>query len=155
MSATLESATEPGQEPLTSAEHPLLLFFDGECNFCNKWVNRVRDADQAHRIRFGTKQGKTFQRVAKAHPEFVKIDSVVLVRRHPDGREDLLVRSAAVKAVIEGLSDFKLFELALKIFPTVISDIGYRIFSKLRMPLFGRMISCRVPNAEERKLFVD
>jgi predicted DCC family thiol-disulfide oxidoreductase YuxK len=145
----------PAQESLTSERFPLLLFFDGECAFCNRWVNRVRLADRAHRMRFGAKQGPTFQRVAQAHPEVAHVESVVLVERQPDGREKFLVRSAAIREVISGLPEFRFFDTVLRIFPTFLSDIGYRIFSKLRAPLFGKWHHCRVPLEEEKELYVD
>jgi predicted DCC family thiol-disulfide oxidoreductase YuxK len=150
--STLTESTS--QESLTSERYPMLLFFDGECAFCNRWVNRVKEADHAHRIRFGTKQGQTFQRVAQARPDLGPVESVVLVVRKTDGTEDYLVRSAAIREVIKGLPEFRFFELMLQIFPTPISDLGYRIFSKLRTPLFGKWHHCRVPIEEDKQLFV-
>lgn len=139
----------------TLERYPLLLFFDGECAFCNRWVNKVKEADLGHRMRFGTKQGHTFQHFAQMHPEFAKVESIVLVKRREDGREDYLVRSAAIHEVIRGLPRFRFFDIVLTIFPAFLSDIGYRIFSKLRTPLFGKWHHCRVPLEEEKGLFVD
>jgi len=144
------------QEGLTSERYPMLLFFDGECAFCNRWVNKVRMADKGRRIRFGTKQGPTYQqRVVPTHPEFAKVDSVVLVSRRSDGSEEYSVRSAAVARIIRGLPEFRFFDLVLRVCPTFLADIGYRIFSKLRTVLFGKWSHCRVPLEEDKQLFVD
>ena len=151
----MEPTTEPKRESLTSERYPLLLFFDGECAFCNRWVNRVKEADRAHRIRFGTKQGKTFQQVKQAHPEVANVESVVLVLRQTDGGEKFLVRSPAIRELLKGLPEFRFFELMLQIFPTPISDFGYHIFAKMRTRLFGRWAHCRVPLEDEKQLFVD
>lgn len=145
----------PQPTGLTSEHHPLLLFFDGECAFCNRWVNRVRNADHQHRMRFGTKQGRTFQQILQTHPEFAKVDSVVLVKRRADGEEDFLVRAPAVREVIAGLPEFRFFEAMLNFFPDFLSDIGYRIFSRLRTPLFGKYHHCRVPLEEDKELYVE
>lgn len=154
MNALAESPTSTGT--LTSERYPVLLFFDGQCAFCNRWVNKVKEADQAHRIRFGTKQGQTFQQVVvPVHPELANVESVVVVKRRDDGGEDFLVRSPAICEVLKGLPRFRFFELVLQIFPTFLSDLGYRIFSKLRTPLFGRWSHCRVPLEDEKQLFVD
>ena len=139
----------------TTERHPLLLFYDGDCAFCNRWVNKVKEVDHAHRMRYGTKQGRTFQQVAQLHPELAKVDSVVLVKRRADGGEEFLVRSAAIREVIAGLPRFRAFEIALKIFPKAISDLGYRIFSKLRAPLFGKWHHCRVPIEADKELYVE
>ena len=155
MSVLPEPDTEPEAGNFTSEQHPLLLFFDGECAFCNRWVARVKDADHRHRIRFGTKQGQTFQVVLKRHPEVANVDSVVLAVRKPDGGEDFLVRSRAIRELIDGLAPFRFFELVLTICPTPLSDLGYMIFSKLRTPLFGKWHNCRVPIEQDKVLFVD
>ena len=147
---------EPQQSTgLTSERFPLLLFFDGECAFCNRWVARVRDADRARRIRFGAKQGRTFQRVVQARPELAKVESVMLVKRRSDGGEDFLVRSPAIREVIAGLPEFRFFSLVLRIVPTPIADLGYRIFSKLRTLLFAKWSHCRVPLEQDRELYVE
>ena len=152
----METLTEVTTGTLfTTERHPLLLFYDGECAFCNRWVNKVKEADLAHRMRYGTKQGQTFQRVARLHPEFAKVDSVVLVKRRTDGGEDFLVRSAAIREVIKGLPRFRAFEIILNIVPAPISDLGYRIFSKLRTPLFGKWHHCRVPIEADKELYVE
>jgi predicted DCC family thiol-disulfide oxidoreductase YuxK len=152
MNALTESVP---QEVLTSERHPYLLFFDGECAFCDRWVNRVRASDHAGRMRFGTKQGRTFQRVAQAHPELAKVESVVLAKRRADGGEDFLVRSVAIRQLIQGLPNFRFFDFVLSVTPSPLADVGYRIFSKFRTRLFGKLTQCRVPSAEERHLFVE
>jgi predicted DCC family thiol-disulfide oxidoreductase YuxK len=153
MSALTES---PKPTDLTSERHPLLLFFDGECAFCNRWVNKVKLADHQHRMRYGTKQGKTFQQLAQAHPELANVDSVVLVKRRVDGEGEIfLVRAPAIREVIAGLPEFRAFEILLRIIPSPVTNLGYRIFSKLRTPLFGKWHHCRVPLEQDKELYVE
>ena len=152
MSAVTQS---PKTENLTSERHPLLLFYDGECSFCNRWVNRVKEADHQHRMRYGTKQGRTFQQLAQTHPELANVESVVLVQRRSDGGENFLVRAPAIREVIQGLPAFSLFAFVLRIVPTPLSNLGYRIFSKLRYVLFGRWHHCRAPLHEDKELYVE
>jgi predicted DCC family thiol-disulfide oxidoreductase YuxK len=149
------AAPELAKASLTTPEHPLLLFYDGECSFCNRWVARVMKADHTHRTRIATKQGQTFQRVAREHPELVNVDSVVLVARRADGRENFYVRSTGIRKLIDGLPPFRAFAIVLHLVPTPISDLGYAIFSKLRTPLFGKWHGCRVPIENDRELFLD
>jgi predicted DCC family thiol-disulfide oxidoreductase YuxK len=152
MSTLTESKKPTG---LTSERHPLLLFFDGECAFCNRWVNRVRLADRQHRMRYGAKQGRTFQQLAQTRPELANVESVVLVKRRADGDEDFLVRAPAIREVIAGLPEFRFFAFPLRIIPAPMTNLGYRIFSKLRTPLFGKWHHCRVPLEEDRELYVE
>ena len=153
MSTLTQSPKPPA---LTSERHPLLLFFDGECAFCNRWVNKVRLADHAHRMRYGAKQGRTFQQLLQTHPELANIESVVLVERRADGEgENYLVRAPAIREVISGLPEFHAFAFLLQIIPSPITNLGYRIFSKLRTPLFGKWHHCRVPLEQDKDLYVE
>jgi predicted DCC family thiol-disulfide oxidoreductase YuxK len=148
-------ATPAGETRFTTERHPLTLFFDGQCVFCNRWVNRLREADHAHRLRFGAKQGRTFQELAQIHPDLAQVESVILVQRSADGFDHILVRSRAVREVIAGLPGFGLFALVLKIVPAPVADLGYRLFSKFRTRLFGRLSQCHRPSPEEKELYVD
>jgi predicted DCC family thiol-disulfide oxidoreductase YuxK len=155
MSEPTAPAIESPGKPLTTPEHPLLLFFDGDCSFCTRWIIRVKEADKSHRIRFAKNEGPTFLRVAKEHPELAKVDSVVLAIRRSDGRNDFFVRSTAIRKLIAGLPGFQIFFWILNLVPTPLSDLGYRIFSKLRTPLFGKWHHDRPPIEQDRELFVD
>ena len=152
----MDALTEsPKTASLTSERYPFLLFFDGECAFCNRWVNKVKLADHQRRMRYGTKQGRTFQQLVQTHPELANVESVVLVKRRPGGGEDFLVRSPAIRELIKGLPEFRFFELMLQIFPTFLSDFGYLIFSKLRTTLFSRWSHCRIPLEQDKELYVE
>ncbi len=151
----MNESAELVEKPLTTSEHPLLLFFDGDCAFCTRWVMRVKAADTVHRIRFAKIQGPTFSRVARERPDLAKIESVVLAVRRPDGAENFYVRSTAIRKLIAGLPGFRIFFWVLNLVPTPISDLGYRIFSKLRTPLFGQWHHDRPPIENDRELFVD
>ena len=140
---------------VTTERHPLALFFDGECCFCNRWVRRLMKADTGHRTRFGAKQGTTFQQVVAAHPEAANIASIVLVKRDAASRDQVLVRSAAVLAVIEGLPGYRLATTILRITPQPLSDLGYAIFSRFRKRIFGTQNVCDVVRPEDRELFLD
>jgi predicted DCC family thiol-disulfide oxidoreductase YuxK len=140
---------------VTTERHPLALFFDGECCFCNRWVGRVMKADAGRRTRFGAKQGATFQRVTAAHPEAADVRSIVLVRRDADGREQVLTRSAAVHATIDGLPAYRFPSAVLRLVPRPIADFGYGIFSRYRKVLFGSQNICDIIKPVDRELFLD
>ena len=89
------------------------------------------------------------------HPKLANVESVVLVKRRADGGEDFLVRAPAIREVIKGLPEFHFFEQMLYLFPDFLSNFGYRIFSKLRIPLFGKWHHCRVPLEADKELYVE
>ena len=140
---------------VTTERHPLALFFDGECCFCNRWVRRLMNADTGHRTRFGPKQGATFRQVVAAHPEAANIASIVLVKRDASGHDQVLVRSAAVMATIDGLPGYRLAGAILHLTPRPLADVGYAIFSRFRKVIFGTQNICDVVRPEERELFLE
>jgi predicted DCC family thiol-disulfide oxidoreductase YuxK len=140
---------------VTTERYPLALFFDGECVFCSRWVRRLMAADTAHRTRFGAKQGAAFKRVVTKHPEAANVASVVLIRRDATGHEQVLVRSAAVLAVINGLPGYHAAALILRVTPRPLADLGYAIFSKFRKRIFGTQNVCDVVRPAEKELFLE
>ena len=143
------------EEPLVSERFPKLLFYDGDCSFCARWVERVMVADTAHRIRFSKLQGQAFKQVAARHPELDKRDTVVLLQLRPDGREGFYTRSTAIRKTIYGLPAFRFFSFVLHIVPTPVADLGYRIVANLREPLFGFWADQRPKLEENREVFLD
>ena len=105
-------------------------------------------------MRFGKQQGRAFQGLLKTHPELNKLESVVLVKRRDDNREDVFTRSTAIRKTIDGLPGFRFFDFVLHAVPTPLSDLGYWMIAKLREPLFGAWADCR-PELEKSPLFVD
>lgn len=143
-------------QTFTTERYPLLLFYDGDCSFCARWVDRVKKADAAmRRMRYGQQQGKTFQRVKQLHPELANIESVVLLKRRPDGGEDLFLRSEAIHEAIRGLPDFKLFDAVLNTVPKSMAELGYKFIARARGLLFGAWHECRPAIENDRELYVE
>jgi predicted DCC family thiol-disulfide oxidoreductase YuxK len=140
---------------ITTERHPLALFFDGECCFCNRWVSRLMKADTTRRTRFGAKQGATFQRFAGTHPVAADVASIVLVQRDASGEEHVLTHSAAVRAAIDGLPAYALASAILRLTPRPLAELGYAIFSRNRKLIFGSQNICDIVKPADRELFLD
>jgi predicted DCC family thiol-disulfide oxidoreductase YuxK len=122
---------------------------------CNGWVNRVMANNPAKDIRFGAKQGTTFQLAAERFPEVAKVDSIVVIEYQADGTERPLIRSRAVYSIVKHVQKLGAIRTLLSITPTIPADIGYCFVSKIRYYVFGRSDACRLPKPEERVRFVD
>jgi predicted DCC family thiol-disulfide oxidoreductase YuxK len=79
----------------------------------------------------------------------------VLVRRDSGGQEHILIRSAAVRAAIDGLPSYALASAILRLVPRPISDLGYAIFSRYRKLIFGSQNVCDVIKPPDRELFLE
>ena len=139
----------------TTARYPLLLFYDGECSFCARWVERIVKADPTRRLRYGQQQGHTFARFLQVHPELSGIESVVVLKRRADGGEDVYVRSRAIREAIEGLPKLRFYQFVLKIVPEPIADVGYNFFAKYRGNLVGAWHNLRPPIEQDKELYLE
>ena len=112
-------------------------------------------ADAGRRTRFGAKQGTTFQNFVRSHHEAANVASIVLVHRMDDGREHVLLRSAAVREAIRGLPAYAFASAILRMTPLFLADIGYSVFSRFRKVIFGSQNICHVVKPADRELFLD
>lgn len=126
-----------------------VVFFDGHCNLCNRFVDFLISRDVEHRLKFAPLQGRTAE--ARLAPEYrERLGTVVLER---EGKA--YIRStAAILAVAELGGFWQLAKLCL-IVPKFLRDLVYRYIAKNRYLWFGRRDTCRLPTDEERTQFLD
>jgi len=80
----------------------------------------------------------------------------ILVVRDPGGRtERLLERSDGVMAMLEELPrPWPAVAGALRWIPRELRDFVYRLIARWRYRIWGRLESCPLPTAEERRRFL-
>ena len=126
-----------------------MVVFDGECAFCNRWVDFLLQFDRRDIFRFCARQsesGAAFSRQAGL-PEG-GIGSIIVV---DDGR--WLSRSTAVLRMFSLLGfPFSLIAV-FRLIPAVLRDVVYDFIARNRIRWFGRMQACRLPAPAERHRF--
>jgi predicted DCC family thiol-disulfide oxidoreductase YuxK len=135
-----------------------VVFFDGVCGLCNRFVDFVLSRDRQKTIRFAPLQGETANRLKLtqlfAKPSSTKtpaFKTVVWLDEH----EEMFVRSAAVVRVLWQIGGvWSLCGTLLWLVPRPLRDIAYRAVSANRYWLFGQKETCRLPNANERQRFL-
>lgn len=132
-------------------KEPVIVLFDGVCNFCNASVNFIIDHDPADRFRFAPLQSplgeQLLARFGLAHQ---KIDSVVLIEA---GR--CFIKSTAAVRVARHLAPPWPALALLIMIPTGLRDLLYDWFARHRYQWFGRSDSCRMPTPQLRRRFLD
>ncbi len=130
-----------------------LVFFDGYCGMCNRFVDwLLRQPSRCH-FRFAPRQGAAFRTLAILHPWLEHCDSIIYL---PPGSSLPLVRSDAVMGILQETGGWRArLASALGIVPKPLRDLGYRVIARLRHHLSRRRTTCRMPTAEERSLFLD
>lgn len=131
---------------------PRIVFFDGDCAFCDGRVRWLIERDPEARLRFAPLQGPTAAAVRAAFPERFPDDLDTLVYLRPDehGRPDIRLRSAAVFEILQEVGGPASWLAWLRLLPRALTDRAYRIFARHRYRWFGRLDACPVPTPEQR-----
>ncbi len=146
----MQSAYKPNDQPTVS----MVLFFDGVCGLCSRFIDFVMKRDTGRIFRYSPLQGKHFEELKTKYPWVDGQNSIVLVCRIVN-RDVVLFRSRAVFFVLNELGGGWKVISWLKIVPAPMTDLGYRMVSSLRYRIFGKKESCRLPTPAERALFLD
>jgi predicted DCC family thiol-disulfide oxidoreductase YuxK len=135
-----------------SDSHQTLIFFDGVCGLCNRWVDWLVIRDQRRdRLRFASLQSEAAQ-LLLTNTETQDLDSIVVVTSN--GAK--LRKSDAVLAILGQLGTVeRLFAKAAQRLPLGLRDSIYDIVAKYRYLVFGKRDICRLPTPSERHKFLD
>lgn len=131
-----------------------ILFFDGVCGLCNRFVDFMLRADSQHRFRYAPLQGETARRL-------LGMDDEAEGRQAVDPRSFIFLDTdrrfeqshAVLHAMIRLGGAWRLIAV-LYVFPRPLRDFVYRIVARNRYRWFGRREECRLPTPEERDRFL-
>lgn len=127
-----------------------VVIFDGECVFCNRWVDFLLRFDRHDVFRFAARQteaGAAFMRRAGL-PEG-GVGSIILAE---DGA--VLIRSGAVLRILTLLGFPFSLAAVFQLIPSGPRDSIYEWFARNRLRWFGRQSTCRLPSEAERQRFL-
>jgi len=132
-----------------------VVLFDGACAFCDAAVRWLVRRDPEARLRFAPLQGETAARLRTRHPEIPDgLATLVYVEGSGPG-ERVHLRSEAVFRACAAISGTPGWVGVAAQLPRAATDLGYRIFARLRYRVFGRLDACRVPGPGERARMLD
>ena len=143
--------------PIAEAAHTFerVVLFDGVCGFCDSAVVWLMNRDPQARLRYAPLQGALAAELRARHPEIPEdVDTFVYVEVR-DGLERVSLRSHAVLDAFEQLEPPLRALRWLRLVPTPLADLGYRLFASQRYRFFGELDACRIPSPKERALFLD
>jgi predicted DCC family thiol-disulfide oxidoreductase YuxK len=127
-----------------------VIIFDGECAFCNRWVDFLLRFDRHSVFRFSARQnpaGTSFMQQVGL-PE-CGTGSIILVEHGA-----VLLRSAAVLRMMSLLGFPFSIATVFRLMPSSLRDAMYEWFARNRLKWFGRRPTCRMPSEAERHRFL-
>ncbi len=155
-SATTRSDSENAAAKSEADRPTNVVFFDGVCGLCNRFVDFVLSRDRRGAIRFAPLQGETARQVLSSEfrvPSAKTQSFKTIVWIDPSHRE--FVRSAAAVRVLWRLGgNWWLIGWLLWLIPRPLRDVGYRLVAANRYRLFGKKETCRLPSPAERERFL-
>jgi len=127
-----------------------VIFFDGFCGLCNRFVDAILRADKNSIFRFATLQGDVAKELSSFLSDVPDELSVVYV-----DEQGIYQQSEAALQIIRRLGGlWWVFSQGLLI-PRQFRDPIYRFIARNRYTWFGRWDRCRTPNESEKDRFLD
>ena len=128
-----------------------IVFFDGDCNFCNSSVNFIFEKRSKDNIYFASLQSEFAKKTLPSHfinqPEFDTIYFYTGGKIHD--------RSSAILKIVKNLKQPFRIAMIFLIVPKFIRDFFYDIVAKNRHKIIKSTVTCRLTSVEERKFFLD
>ena len=131
-----------------------LVLYDGHCGMCDATVQWILKHDSAHQFQMAPLQGVTAAEILSRHPELpADLDSILLVQKTAGG-ESITWESGAFFRIAAQLDlPWRLLRLGA-LFPRWVSDPVYRFVARHRLKVFGRLDTCRIPDATQINRFL-
>ena len=127
----------------------MLIYYDGLCGLCDRFVRFVLLHDRRGRFRFAPLQGETARARLPELPNPEALTTVVL-----EQESSFRTRSDAALAIVAGLGGAWRATALLRLIPRPLRDAVYDWIARHRFRWFGRRDECRVPGPEERGRFL-
>lgn len=126
------------------------MLFDGVCGLCDTAVQWLLDHDREGRLHYAPLQGELAAALRAEQPVIpTELDTMVFVR---DGQ--VYLRSQAVLQILRELPAPWSWLSLFRVFPSFLTDLGYRVVAATRYQLFGKLEACRIPAPEQAERFL-
>jgi predicted DCC family thiol-disulfide oxidoreductase YuxK len=127
-----------------------IVFYDGDCGFCNFWVGWILKNDRKNKFLFSALQSSFGQQFLKdRNLEYQNFSTLYLFAPG----KFYLKKSTAVLKIAAILGGKFLLMGIFKIIPTVLNDKIYDLIAKNRQKIASE--KCYLPTPEERKKFIE
>lgn len=133
-------------------KHKKIILFDGVCNLCNNFVNKIIIKDSKNVFVFASLESE----IGKKITDYLKIDTSIMesIILYEPGISYDFKSTAALKIMKEFGGVWWLTQLGY-LLPQTIRDGIYDIVAKNRYKWFGKKDSCMIPTPELKEKFLN
>lgn len=127
-----------------------IILFDGDCNFCNYWVNFILKNDVNDKFLFASLQSEYGSKQLEKHKiSHIASDTFILI-----DNDNYYIKSDAAFLILNDLKHWLKFFKFLKIIPKSVRDLVYDYIAKNRKKLFRKKFYCMIPNEQIKSKFI-
>lgn len=126
-----------------------IILFDGVCNLCNSFVQKVITADKNNHFKFASLQSEAGQKLLADKPEFKDLKTIIYLENG-----QIFTRSTAALKISKRLSGAWPLLQAGYILPVFIRDGIYNLIAKNRYKWFGKKDQCMIPTPNIKSKFL-
>lgn len=132
-------------------QHKKIILFDGVCNLCNSFVNKIIKKDKKNIFVFASLDSEIGKEITDyLNIDTTKIESIILYE--PNISYEL--KSTAALQIVKEFGGFWWFTQIGYLLPQTIRDGIYDIVAKNRYKWFGKKDSCMIPTQELKAKFL-
>ena len=128
----------------------LLIIYDGDCGFCDRFIRFVASRDKYDTFRFMSNTCTVAKELLQEHsidPGIVA-ETIVVIEDHQN-----YVKGAAILRIFKNLPGFRLYYVLLRGMNHSLLDVGYALFSRVRRRII-KQNACSLPSLELRRKFI-
>ena len=131
------------------AQETPIIFFDGVCGMCNRFVDLILRIDSNGAFRFAPIQGEAAKQMLPPLPDAPQEWSMFYL-----DERGIHTESDAFLEVYRHLGGAWWLLSLLRLVPRGIRNFVYRTVARNRYRWFGRRDTCRIPSPEEKSRFL-
>lgn len=126
-----------------------IIFFDGICSLCNRFVDFVYKRDKKSTFKYASLQSNAAKKILKN--EDLGLDTVIYFENNQTYKKS----TAVLKIMFQFGGLWTILAIILSAIPLIIRDYVYTKIAKHRYNIWGQLDSCRIPTEEEKSHFLD
>lgn len=135
-----------------SSETKYILFVDGVCKLCNKFINFTYKRDLNKKIVYSSLQGIKYNELK--NKDLVPKNSIEFIVIFDVQKNNYYIKSEAVRKILFHLPKYRLLSYLFLVVPLFLRDIIYTAIANKRYSIFGKTIMCQFEDEIERERLI-